>query len=115
MHTIIFKSNTPEGIKFDRVIIWAIVLSVITVVLETVSEFHQSFWWSFFIMEWIFTIIFTVEYIFRLYSAHQPLKYATSFFGIVDLLVDGVELKATRFTLKESASVVKKLKPPRQK
>jgi voltage-gated potassium channel len=38
-------------------------------------------------MEWTFTIIFTVvEYIFRLYSAHQPLKYVTSFFGIVDLL-----------------------------
>jgi voltage-gated potassium channel len=37
-------------------------------------------------IEWIFTIIFTIEYALRLYSVRRPLAYATSFFGIVDLM-----------------------------
>jgi len=37
-------------------------------------------------LEWVFTIIFTVEYILRLISVGRPLRYATSFFGIIDLL-----------------------------
>jgi voltage-gated potassium channel len=37
-------------------------------------------------VEWGFTILFTVEYILRLVSVRKPLRYATSFFGLVDLL-----------------------------
>jgi voltage-gated potassium channel len=37
-------------------------------------------------LEWIFTGIFTVEYVLRLYCVDKPLRYATSFFGLVDLL-----------------------------
>ncbi|MEM9665846.1 MAG: ion transporter, partial [Bacteroidota bacterium] len=36
--------------------------------------------------EWGFTILFTIEYVLRLISVERPLRYATSFFGIVDLL-----------------------------
>lgn len=86
LHKIIFESETPEGRKFDRVITWTIVLSIIIVMLETVSHFHRAYWWIFFILEWLFTFIFTVEYVLRLYAARQPLRYATSFFGIVDIL-----------------------------
>ena len=32
------------------------------------------------------TILFTIEYIARLVCVQRPLRYATSFFGIVDLL-----------------------------
>lgn len=37
-------------------------------------------------LEWSFTILFTIEYIARLACVQKPLRYATSFFGIVDLL-----------------------------
>jgi voltage-gated potassium channel len=37
-------------------------------------------------IEWGFTILFTIEYFLRLISVRKPLRYATSFFGIVDLL-----------------------------
>ncbi|MFK7899197.1 MAG: ion transporter, partial [Cyclobacteriaceae bacterium] len=37
-------------------------------------------------LEWIFTAFFLAEYVLRLYCTHKPIKYATSFFGIVDLL-----------------------------
>jgi voltage-gated potassium channel len=36
--------------------------------------------------EWIFTIGFTLEYMLRIYSSPRPLKYITSFYGLVDLL-----------------------------
>lgn len=86
LYTIIFKSETPQGRRFDRWITWAIIFSVLVVILETVSDFHRAFWWIFFLLEWLFTIVFTVEYVLRLYCARNPIRYATSFFGIVDLL-----------------------------
>ena len=36
--------------------------------------------------EWAFTILFTAEYVLRLYSAPRRLRYARSFFGVIDLL-----------------------------
>ncbi len=86
LHSIIFKSETPEGRQFDTILTWVIVASIIIVMLETVSEFHKAYWWIFFALEWGFTVIFTIEYILRLYCARNPLHYATSFFGVVDLL-----------------------------
>ena len=85
-HSIIFKTETPEGKIFDTILIWIIVLSTLIVILETVTEFQRTFWWIFFILEWVFTVIFTIEYAARLYLAKKPLKYATSFYGVVDLL-----------------------------
>ncbi len=37
-------------------------------------------------VEWFFTIFFTGEYILRIISVRRPIRYALSFFGIVDLL-----------------------------
>ena len=34
----------------------------------------------------MFTILFTLEYVVRIISIRQPLRYITSFFGLVDLL-----------------------------
>ena len=63
-----------------------IILSVTVVVLESVSSLkagHHEFFVS---IEWFFTIVFTLEYLLRIYSSPKPLKYITSFFGIIDLL-----------------------------
>ena len=37
-------------------------------------------------LEWIFTGLFTVEYILRLLCVRRPLRYAWSFYGLIDLL-----------------------------
>ena len=37
-------------------------------------------------IEWGFTVIFLGEYILRLYCSPKPLRYAFSFYGLVDLL-----------------------------
>jgi len=36
--------------------------------------------------EWFFTILFTIEYVLRLLCVGVPVRYAVSFFGIIDLL-----------------------------
>jgi len=86
LYIIIFHANTPAGKWFDVILIVCILLSVIAVMLDSVSSFnrvHGTFLYS---VEWFFTILFTIEYILRLACVRTPMKYATSFFGIVDLL-----------------------------
>jgi len=83
---IIFGTDTRAGRTFDIVLLWMIILSVSIVVLESVTSLRQSFHSIFMSAEWIFTLLFTLEYALRIYSSPRPLKYMTSFYGIVDLL-----------------------------
>jgi voltage-gated potassium channel len=83
---IIFEAETPTGKAFDVVLLWAIFFSVLAVMLETVAPFKSQHGTLLTIVEWFFTIFFTVEYLTRLWVSRRPLKYATSFFGIIDLL-----------------------------
>ena len=86
IHEIIFEADTPIGKLFDIVLLVAIILSVLVVMLESVDELKNQFGNLFYILEWIFTVIFTIEYVLRLYCVYRPLRYALSFYGIIDLL-----------------------------
>ncbi len=86
LHEVIFEADTPAGRRFDVVLLWCIVLSVLAVVLESVAPIRARFATTLRLAEWIFTILFTVEYILRLVCVGRPARYARSFFGIVDLL-----------------------------
>lgn len=81
---IVFESDTPAGRAFDIALLWAIVLSILLVVLESVPSIRASYGESIRTLEWVFTLLFTVEYLVRLYAARSPLRYASSFFGVVD-------------------------------
>lgn len=83
---IIFGSETRAGKTFDIILLWMIILSVTAVVLESVSTFRTSYHDVFVSTEWFFTILFTMEYLLRIYSSPRPLRYITSFYGIIDLL-----------------------------
>lgn len=85
-HRIIFGYNTPGGRAFDVILLIAIVLSVLVVFLESVSSIESRFRAVFYALEWGFTILFTIEYIIRLWVSRKPIRYASSFFGMVDLL-----------------------------
>ena len=74
------------GLLFDVVLLIAILASVIVVCLETVDSLNEQFGGWFRALEWFFTVLFTIEYALRLYCVKRPLKYATSFFGIIDFL-----------------------------
>jgi voltage-gated potassium channel len=86
LHEIIFEAETPAGKAFDVALLVCIVASVATVLLESVSSIRAQYGPILRALEWIFTILFTVEYILRLATVGRPLRYALSFFGIVDLL-----------------------------
>ena len=86
LHEIVFESDTRAGHYFDLALIWLIVLSVTTVVLESVGSVRAQHGQLLYSLEWLFTILFTIEYFLRLVSVRHPLRYATSFFGVVDLL-----------------------------
>ncbi len=85
-YTIIFEADTPAGRRFDLWLIALILLSVLIVMADSVHSLHTRFSMGFTVLEWSFTVIFTLEYIARLACSPQPLRYATSFFGVVDLL-----------------------------
>jgi voltage-gated potassium channel len=86
MHEVIFESETPEGRLFDKVIVIAILVSVTVVVLDSVRGLNARHPLAFDAAEWFFTALFTVEYLARLASVQKQMRYALSFFGIVDLL-----------------------------
>jgi voltage-gated potassium channel len=85
LHEVIFEAETRAGRTFDIVLLWAIVLSVVAVMLESVPGIRAEHGELLFTIEWVFTALFTVEYALRLVSVKYPLRYATSFFGVVDL------------------------------
>jgi voltage-gated potassium channel len=86
IHEIIFEADTRPGKIFDYTVFTAIFLSVIIVMLETVPVIRIRYGMMLYAAEWVLTIFFTLEYLLRLYCVYRPVKYATSFFGIVDLL-----------------------------
>ncbi len=86
LHEIVFEADTPEGRVFDVALLVAILLSVATVLFDSSRSVSQRYAGALRVGEWAFTALFTVEYILRLLSVRRPLRYALSFFGIVDLL-----------------------------
>ena len=86
IHENIFEADTPAGKLFDEVLIVCILASVLVVMLDSVDSIGQRYKQLFYVLEWIFTILFSIEYVLRLLTVRRPLRYATSFFGVVDLL-----------------------------
>jgi voltage-gated potassium channel len=86
LHEIIFGAETPAGKWFDILLIVSILASVLAVMLDSVSGISKNYGSLLDSVEWFFTIVFTIEYILRLICVGRPLLYATSFFGIVDLM-----------------------------
>jgi voltage-gated potassium channel len=86
IYMIIFESDTRAGRLFDLLLIVAILASVVVVILDSVQSIARGHERLFNILEWGFTLLFTVEYALRLVCVQRPLRYATSSFGVVDLL-----------------------------
>ncbi|MFN2427394.1 MAG: ion transporter [Candidatus Binatia bacterium] len=86
LHEIIFEADTPAGRLFDALLLLTILSSIVVVMLDSVAHVHARYSRTLLSLEWIFTGIFTIEYVLRLYSVQRPWRYATSFFGLVDLV-----------------------------
>ncbi len=85
-YEIIFEADTPAGEAFDLLLIASIIANVVVIMLDSVAWIHAEYQRLLYGLAWGFTILFTIEYILRLLCVRNPLRYAFSFFGIVDAL-----------------------------
>ena len=85
-YNVIFEADTVAGKRFDLLLVWAIVISLLVIMLDSVQSIGGRHPEVFEVLEWAFTAAFTVEYIARLVCVERPARYARSFFGVVDLL-----------------------------
>lgn len=86
IRVIIFEADTPAGKLFDVALMCVITLSVVALMFESLPKVDARYraWLRGF--EWLVTVLFTVEYALRLWCVQNPLRYARSFFGLVDLM-----------------------------
>ena len=85
LYDVIFESDTPAGKAFDVALILAILASVAVVMVDSVPTIDLALRRAMWYAEWGFTLAFTVEYVIRLWVVRRPIRYARSFFGLVDL------------------------------
>jgi voltage-gated potassium channel len=83
---VIFENDTRAGRLFDVWLLAVIVASVLVVMLDSVQAVSDRHGALFDVLEWGFTLAFTAEYVARLLCVRHPLRYARSFFGIIDLV-----------------------------
>ena len=81
-----FRHELPDERAFDLWLIAAILASVGIVLLDSVPAIKVRWHGALYLAEWFFTLLFTVEYAARLWVLRDRLRYATSFFGVIDLL-----------------------------
>jgi voltage-gated potassium channel len=86
LRIIVFQTDTKAGRRFDKILLLIILCSLLTVIIDSIEEVHRDYAQLLAYLEWGFTFIFAVEYGLRLYCSPKPLKYAFSFYGLIDLL-----------------------------
>ena len=86
VHEVIFGIDTPAGRVFDIGLVIAILLSILVVVLDSVPVIGGPHAQLMNGLEWFFTLLFTIEYVARLVTVRHPLRYAFSFYGLIDLM-----------------------------
>lgn len=83
---VIFENDTARGRAFDVALLVVIVASVVVAAMETVAGVRERFGSQLRQAEWVFAGLFAIEYTLRLGCVRRPLRYAGSFYGVVDLL-----------------------------
>ena len=86
IYEIIFEADTVAGRRFDIALVAAILLSIVVVMFDSVPSIVKQYGARLTVLEWGFTLLFTLEYLARLCCVRHPWRYATSFFGVIDLL-----------------------------
>ena len=109
-YRLVFHHDSPAERNFDLWLIVAIVASVVVVMLDSVGPVKARWHAALFVAEWFFTLLFALEYAVRLWTVKRPLRYATSFFGIIDLLAILPTLLSLLFPAGTSLAVVRILR-----
>ena len=86
LRIIIFQTDTVAGRRFDTALLLIILASLFVVIIDSIDSIHRNYVVALTYIEFGFTIVFSVEYVLRLYCSPKPMRYAFSFYGLVDLL-----------------------------
>lgn len=102
LYIIIFEADTPAGKLFDVLLFIVIMTSVALTMLQSVGSIRAAHGTLLFSLNAACTGLFTIEYATRLWCARGTVRYARSFFGVVDLLAVlpfyiGLLIPSTRF------------------
>lgn len=84
LYETIFEAETSAGKAFDLILIFCILASVSVIILDSIPSVREDWGETLGAMEWAFTILFTIEYVLRVISAKNKLRYMRSFFGLID-------------------------------
>ena len=109
-YQVIFDNGTPAGRLFDGLLLSLILLNLLLVALESVPSIGTAYGFYFDVAEWTITALFTIEYAARLVAAPNARRYATSFFGFVDLLAIAPVYVSLLFGVAHSFTVVRSLR-----
>jgi voltage-gated potassium channel len=100
---VVEESSRRGSLVFNGVIQGLIFVSLVSFSIETLPGLSEAAKRMLRIIEIVTVLAFTVEYLLRLYVCESRLKYAFSFFGIVDLAAIlpfyiglGIDLRAIR-------------------
>ncbi len=86
LKNVIEEDSTVAGKSFDITIQVLIVLSLISLSIASLPDLSASDIQKLELVELLFITVFSIEYLLRIVTADNKLKYIFSFFGIVDLL-----------------------------
>lgn len=109
-YRVIFHHDGRDERNFDLWLILAILASVGVVLLDSVPAVRARWHGVLYAAEWFFTLLFTVEYALRLWVVRNPLRYARSFFGIIDVLAILPTFLSLLFPASTSLTVIRALR-----
>lgn len=109
-YRLLFHHDTPAERNTDLLLIAAILTGVAIVMLDSVPAIKARWHDALYVAEWIVTALFTVEYGIRLWVVRKPMRYATSFLGIIDLLAILPTFLSLLFPASTSLAVVRILR-----
>ena len=110
LYRLMFHHESRSERNFDLALIAIIVASVLVVLLDSDPEVKARWHFQLYLAEWVFTLLFALEYSLRIWVVREPLRYARSFLGIVDLLAILPTFLSLLFPASASLTVVRILR-----
>lgn len=83
---IVEKTDTKAGLAFDLTMQALILVSLVDFSIETLPGLSDDTRRLLWLVETTTVVVFTAEYLLRLLVADRKIEFATSFFGVIDLL-----------------------------
>lgn len=84
IYRIIYLSDSPSGVIFDKILLFLILVSSALVMLQSMPLYDSKYHLWFLNLEIGITFLFTIEYILRLVTVKDWQEYAFSMLGIID-------------------------------